>query len=214
MRLPMLLRFLAPLVAMGVATSTGTVNVIPATPAPAAMVTFNVDKAHSQVGFAVTHLGVSTVRGQFADYEASFQLDPQTKAAAAVTFNIKAASITTNNERRDGHLRSPDFFETEKFPEITFASTSVTKGRGDTYTVVGNLTMHGITKPVTLNATLTGVRATAAQGNTPAGFIAGATASGTIKRQDFGLTWSRMAEGIAMVSDDVKLEFEIEARGR
>jgi polyisoprenoid-binding protein YceI len=216
----MLLRTLLPLAAMAVATSVEPVSAPVSAPRPAtvaapstAPVRFAIDKAHSEIMFKVTHLGFSTVSGQFTDFDGSFQLDPQTKAASAVNFTIKTASINTRNERRDAHLKSADFFEAEKFPEITFASTSVTKGAGDTYTIVGNLSMHGVTRPVTLNATLGGVRPTPAQGERPAGFIAGATATGTLKRSDFGLVWNRMAEGVAVVSDDIRMEFSLEARG-
>jgi polyisoprenoid-binding protein YceI len=174
--------------------------------APVALLTFNVDPAHTMVMFKVRHLGISTVTGRFAKFAGTFQLDPASGQVGTASLTAETASITTDNDRRDADLRSPNFFSADSFPQVTFASTRVTKGSGNKYKVEGTLTMHGVTKPVTLDAELAGSR------ETPRGWIAAVNMSGTVKRKEFGLMWDRMAEGIAVVSDDVTLQIEVEAR--
>ncbi|HYW50425.1 MAG TPA: YceI family protein [Gemmatimonadaceae bacterium] len=174
--------------------------------APVAMQTFNIDASHSQVQFKVRHLGISTVTGRFGTFAGSFQLDPATGQAGAATLSVDVASVSTNNERRDGHLKSPDFFAADSFPKITFVSTGITKASGNKYKVAGNLTMRGVTKPVTLDAELAGARQTAE------GWIAAVNMTGTVKRKDYGLMWDRVTEGVAVVSDEITLDIEVEAK--
>ncbi len=207
----MLLRHLAPvalLAAPAVLAPRTAVVVAPAaaTAAVAAPVTFAVDGSHSQVLFKVRHLGVSTVTGRFTKFTGGFQFDPQTRQGGSVTFDIDATSIDTDNERRDAHLRSPDFFETEKFPKITFASTRVERVADGNYRIIGNLTMHGVTKPVTLAAEMLGPNKSGQN------WIAGINATGKISRKEFGLVWDRVTEGVSAVGDEVTLQIEIEAK--
>ena len=174
--------------------------------APVAMTTFNIDASHSQVQFKVRHLGVSTVIGRFGTFAGSFQLDPASGQAGAANIAIDVATINTGNERRDGHLKSADFFAADSFPKITFVSTGIQKVSGNKYKVMGNLTMRGVTKPITLDAELGGARQTAE------GWIAGLNMTGTIKRKEFGLMWDRITEGVSVVSDDITLDIGIEAK--
>ena len=174
--------------------------------APVAMTTFTIDAAHSQMQFKVRHLGVSTVVGRFGSFAGTFQLDPASGQASAANLSVDVASVSTGNERRDGHLKSADFFAADTFPKITFVSTAIQKVAGSKYKITGNLTMRGVTKPVTLDAELGGARQTAD------GWVAGVTMTGTIKRKEFGLMWDRITEGVAIVSDDVTLDIGVEAK--
>jgi len=174
--------------------------------APVAMTTFNIDASHSQVQFKVRHLGVSTVIGRFGTFAGTFQLDPASGQAGSANIAIDVASINTGNERRDGHLKGSDFFASDSFPKITFVSTGIQKVSGSKYKVMGNLTMRGVTKPVTLDAELGGARQTAD------GWVAGLTMSSTVKRKDYGLTWDRITEGVSVVSDDIMLDIGIEGK--
>lgn len=174
--------------------------------APVAMTTFTIDATHSQMQFKVRHLGVSTVIGRFSSFAGTFQLDPASGQASAANLSIDVASVSTGNERRDGHLKSADFFAADTFPKITFVSTAIQKVAGSKYRIAGNLTMRGVTKPVTLDAELGGARQTAD------GWVAGVTMTGTIKRKEFGLMWDRITEGVAIVSDDVTLDIGVEAK--
>lgn len=173
--------------------------------APVAMVTFNLDPAHTMVQFKVRHLGLSTVTGRFATFTGSFQLDPASGQAGNASLSIDVASINTDNDRRNAHLKSPDFFNADSFPKITFQSTSIQKLTGNKYKVNGNLTMRGVTKPVTLDGELAGTR------QTPRGWLAALSLTGTVKRKDFGLMWDRVTEGVAIVADDITLQIDIEA---
>ncbi len=174
--------------------------------APVAMTTFVIDQAHTMVQFKVRHLGLSTVTGRFGKFEGTFQLDPASGQVGAASLSIDAASITTDNERRDGDLKSPNFFAVDSFPKVTFVSTSVQKLAGTKYKVMGNLTMRGITKPVTLDGDLAGTRQRADKG-----YLAALSLTGTINRKDFGLAWSRMMEGVAIVADEVALQIDVAA---
>ena len=162
--------------------------------------TYVVDNTHASIGFKISHLVISKVAGGFNDYEASLDVDGDHLHGASAT--IKVASIDTNNDKRDGHLRSPDFFDAEKFPEITFTATTI-----QSRTMTGDLTIKGITKAVALSYELKGpIRDP--YGNTKVGF----TATGTINRQDFGLTWSKALEsGGLVVGDEVELHIDVEA---
>lgn len=174
--------------------------------APVAMTTFTIDAAHSQMLFKVRHLGISTVTGRFSTFSGNFQLDPASGQAGAASISIDAGSINTENERRNTHLKSPDFFAADSFPKITFVSTGITKVSGNKYKVAGNLTMRGVTKPVTLDAEVAGTRQTAE------GWLAAVNMTGTVKRKEYGLMWDRVTEGVAVVSDDVTLQIEVEAK--
>jgi polyisoprenoid-binding protein YceI len=173
---------------------------------PVAMTTFNIDPAHSMMLFKVRHLGLSTVTGRFAKFAGTFQLDPATGQAGSASLKIETASVSTDNERRDGHLRSPDFFAADSFPQISFESTRIEKLSGNKYRMAGNLTIRGVTKPVTLEGELAGTR------QTPQGWLAAVNLTGSVKRKEFGLMWDRLTEGVAVVSDDVVLQLEVEAK--
>lgn len=168
---------------------------------------WDVDASHSRVGFGVRHMMVSTVHGSFTKFTGTVALDDADIAKSKVHIEIDAASVTTENEKRDEHLRSPDFFDTAKFPKLVFDSTRIEKVAADKLNVFGNLTIKGVTKPVTLAVTgLTG------EVKDPwGGTRRGATATTKINRKDFGLTWSKALEtGGAVVGDDVNIELEIE----
>ncbi len=175
--------------------------------APVAMSTFTIDAVHSNLMFKVKHLGISTVTGRFATFGGTFQMDPASGQTGSANLSIDVASITTGSERRDGHLKSADFFAADSFPKITFTSTQITKVRGTMYKVAGNLTIRGVTKPVVLDAELGGPR------KTPDGYLAAINMTGMVKRKDFGLMWDRITEGVAVVSDEIQLIIEVEAKG-
>ena len=163
------------------------------------MATYNIDKSHSEVLFQVRHL-VTKVRGRFDDFEGTIEFDESNASASSVAVTIQAASIDTNEKDRDTHLRSGDFFDVEKFPTLTFKSTSVS-GSGESYNVVGDLTIHGETRQVTLPATFLG-HATDPWGNKRVGF----ESEITINRKDFGLNWNAALEaGGFLVGDEIKL---------
>lgn len=182
-------------------------NAAPAAPPTIQAGTYVVDGAHSTVGFRVRHLGISTVNGQFGQFEGRVTVPrANTLAGMGTTATIQATSISTNNERRDNHLRSADFFDVALYPTITFTSTSIRVLPNDRFALTGNLTMHGVTKPVILNGVYTG---TATQGTTTKIAL---NAEGRINRKDFGLTWNRAIEaGGVVVSEEVSLVLEIEA---
>ena len=165
--------------------------------------TFTVDPAHSEVTFQIRHL-VSQVRGRFNDFTGTIQMDPKNLPGSSVEFQIKAASIDTNQPDRDKHLRSADFFDAEKFPEITFKSKSIKPAGKETYNVTGTLTMHGVSKEVTLPVTYLGQ---ASMRGTRAGF---ATAT-TLDRKDYGIVWNHALDnGGTILGDDVKVEINLE----
>lgn len=165
-----------------------------------AQTTFKVDKSHSKLGFAITHMMISEVEGQFNSFDASFVSAKDDFSDAKIELTADVNTINTNSERRDGHLKSPDFFDAAKYPAITFKSTSFTKTGDKTYKLVGDLTMHGVTKSVTLDATLTGTAA----GRDGKKIVAFKT-TGTINRIDFGVGKSNPGQG-----DDVTLNAKME----
>lgn len=170
------------------------------------MKTWNIDQAHSTIGFKVKHLMVSTVRGGFTDFSGNINAEDETFENASISFSANTASITTNNEGRDGHLKSADFFDAEQFPTISFTSTSFTK-KEEGFELKGDLTLKGVTKSITLSATSDGV-GTGMDGKKVVGF----DVKGTIHRPDFNLTWNASLEsGGFVVSDDVTLDIHIEA---
>jgi len=168
--------------------------------------TWVIDKNHSEASFRIRHI-VSNVSGRFNDFEGTISVDKEKPAESSVTFKIKAESIDTGNERRDGHLRSPDFFDVENHPEITFESTRVEPKGGDLYHVTGNLTMHGVTKEITLPVQFLG--STAGMGGRE---TAGFEIETTLDRKDYGLVWNRdLDQGGLLLGDEVKVRIGIEA---
>jgi polyisoprenoid-binding protein YceI len=167
--------------------------------------TYAVDPAHSTVEFIVRHLMIAKVRGRFTTFTGQVALPSGSDLPSSISATIKAASIDTREEQRDGHLRSADFFDAEKFPQLTFRSTRI-HGEPDEFTIDGDLTIHGVTHPVKLNGTFEG-RATDPWGNQRIGYAA----HGKISRKDFGLTWNAALEtGGVAVSDEVRLELNVE----
>jgi polyisoprenoid-binding protein YceI len=176
-----------------------------ALPAQAADI-YNIDPGHSQVGFQVRHL-VTQVSGKFNDYKGAVQLDPAKLEGSSVDFAIKTASIDTGVPDRDKHLRSADFFDVEKFPEITFKSKSVKATGKDQYAVTGTFTMHGVSKEITLSVTFNGT-AKDPWGGQRAGF----SAETTLNRKDYGIVWNKALDnGGALLGDDVKIAVNLEA---
>jgi polyisoprenoid-binding protein YceI len=168
--------------------------------------TWNVDAAHSKVGFAVKHMGVATVRGEFGEFEGSLVFGDDL-ASSTASGTVKTASVDTNQEPRDEHLRSADFFESETYPEISFASTSIEKIDDETVKITGDLTMHGETHPIELEAELGGVE-TGPQGETRTGL----EVTGTLSRKEWGMKFNAaLGSGNAVVSDKVKLTLDIAA---
>jgi polyisoprenoid-binding protein YceI len=167
---------------------------------------YTLDVTHSRLGFSARHAMVTTVRGAFTDFEGTAHVDTADPAASTVEVRIKAASIDTGVPDRDAHLRSADFFDAENNPEITFRSTDVSRD-GDDWTVTGDLTINGITKPVTIEFESTG-SARDPFGNLRIGF----EGSTNLSRKEWGLTWNAALEtGGFLVSDKIKLEFDISA---
>lgn len=160
-----------------------------------AQTTWNIDKSHSTIGFSVPHMAVSETEGAFKDFESTVVSKTADFNGAEVTFTAKTASIDTENERRDGHLKSADFFDAEKFPEITFKG--IIKKAGKKYVLEGDFTMHGVTKKVKFDVTYGGTI------DTGRGTKAGFKLVGKINRQDYGLTWSNKAPGGELVVGDV-----------
>ncbi|OZC66141.1 polyisoprenoid-binding protein [Rhodococcus sp. 15-725-2-2b] len=166
--------------------------------------TWVIDPAHSTVGFTVRHLVVSKVRGRFQTFSGTITVAED--GTPSVDAEIDVASITTDNEQRDGHLKTADFFEVEKFPTATFKSTSVKADGGD-FVVTGDFTLHGVTNSIDLKLEFNGVNA--GMGNGP---VAGFEASTVINRKDFGISIDMPLEGGgAVVGDKITLNLEIEA---
>jgi polyisoprenoid-binding protein YceI len=172
---------------------------------------YGFDKAHSHIGFSVKHI-LSKVPGEFKDYDGSFSFDPANPQSGKIDVTIQAASISTDNDMRDHHLQSPDFFDAEKYPTITFKSTGVSKGDGDNkYTVVGDLTLHGVTKSVTLDVDYMGADTMplGKDGKMVANIV-GFSATTKIDRRDYGLVWNKtLASGNLMVSNDVNITLDV-----
>jgi polyisoprenoid-binding protein YceI len=168
--------------------------------------TYQIDPAHSSAHFTVRHMMVTNVHGGFKKVTGSVTYDPQNPAASTVQAEIDAASINTNDEQRDTHLRTADFLDVEKFPTITFRSTKVEAAGEGEFKITGDLTIHGVTRPVVLN-----VEGPAPEGKDPWGNTrTGATATTKIKRSDFGLTWNAALEtGGILVGDDLKIELDL-----
>ena len=175
---------------------------VPVTASP-----WSIDPAHSNAHFTVRHMMISNVRGEFSLVSGNVQLDPSDVTRTQIDVEIKAASINTREEKRDAHLRSADFFDVEKYPDITFRSKRiVAKGEGD-FQVLGDLTIHGVTREV----------AFAVEGPTPVvkdpwgNLRIGITANAKINRKDFGLVWNALVEGGGvLVGEEVKIELDAE----
>ncbi|MFF7336692.1 YceI family protein [Streptomyces sp. NPDC008163] len=189
--------------AAAAATTTAVVD-----PALAALTgDYTIDPAHSSIGFTVRHAMVTNVRGSFAEHEGSLKLDGGDPANSSASIDVKIASVDTGIKDRDGHLVSGDFFDAEKFPLMTFRSTSAEQLGGDKYRVTGDLTIKDVTRPLAIDLEFNG-SATDVYGNERVGFEGGAE----ILRSDWGLTWNAALEtGGVMVSDKVKLNFDISA---
>jgi polyisoprenoid-binding protein YceI len=171
----------------------------------AEMARYNADLDHSIVGFDVAHMVVSRTNGRFTDFQGSVVMDPDTKEIKSIDAVIQTVSVNTNNKKRDDHLRSADFFDVAKYPTMTYKMKSYTK-TGDQYTAIGDLTLRGVTKEITLSGTFNGAVADPF-GNTRVGF----TGEGTINRKDFGMQWTKtMDKGGLVVGDTVKIKLEIE----
>ncbi|HXI99465.1 MAG TPA: YceI family protein [Gemmatimonadaceae bacterium] len=170
----------------------------------AAPSTWKIDPTHSELSFTIRHM-VSKVRGQFDVWTGTIIADPSDWSTASVEVVAQTSTIDTNNERRDADLRSDNHFDADANPTVTFRSTKVTRLAGDSLTVAGNLTIHGITRPVVLRGHFNGM--TGAPGKRRAGF----DAETTINRKDFNMNWNRIVEGSAMVGDEVKIEIDIAA---
>jgi len=167
---------------------------------------WQIDTAHSEVQFKVKHMMISTVTGYFSSFDASAETEGDDFSNAQVTFTADLSSISTNNEQRDTHLKSADFFDAENHPQLKFASTKIEKTGDEEFLMNGDLSIRGTTKPVTLKVEFGGI-AVDPWGNTRAGF----TIDGKINRKDFGLNWSAVTEaGGIVVSDEVRLHVNAE----
>lgn len=166
---------------------------------------WNIDVAHSSAEFGVQHLVISQVKGAFTKFEGKLALDEADVTRSSVAATIDVNSIHTRDAQRDGHLKSPDFFDTAKYPTMTFKSTKVRKAGKDKLAVTGDLTLHGVTKPVTLDVTTT-PEVKGMQGETRRGFHA----TTKIKRQDYGLAWSGAVEAGPVVGDVVTIQLDLE----
>lgn len=169
--------------------------------------TWTIDPDHSTVGFKIRHLMVSNVNGRFETYKGTINLNDTDISKSKVEVSIDAASINTNVQKRDEHLRSPDFFDVAKFPQLTFVSKGISKKGADGLLLTGDLTIHGVTKEVVLD-----VAELTAESKDPWGNIRrGATATTKINRKDFGLLWNAALEtGGVLVGDEVTITLEVE----
>lgn len=167
---------------------------------------YSIDPMHSHVGFAVKHLVISTVKGHFTEFDVEAQADPDDLTTGKLTATIKAASVTTGVDDRDNHLRSDDFFNAEKYPTITFSSTSIEHAGNNRYKVSGDLTIRETTKPIDLDVEIEG------PATDPYGYERfGLSAKGKINRVEYGLKYSAALEtGGLVVAEDVRLDLEAE----
>ncbi len=169
--------------------------------------TYTIDPAHSRIGFVARHAMVTKVRGGFNEFEGRFEIDADNVGNSSAEVTIQAASVDTRNADRDEHLRSNDFFAMDRYPEIRFVSTDVEQVDDTNYRVTGDLTLRGVTNPVTIDLEFTG-SATDPWDNTRVGF----EGSTKVNRKDWGLNWNTPLDGGGiLVSDKVTLEFEISA---
>ena len=172
---------------------------------PAQAAEYTIDPGHSKVLFKAKHLGISTVTGRFDKFSGSYEFDPKDFKSAKVSATIESASVNTDNERRDTHLKSADFLEAAKYPQLTFVSKEVKNVGEGKFKVTGDMTLHGVTKPITLDAEFGGI---AKDRNSERSAF---NATGKINRKDFGLTWSRLTEaGGLVVGEEITIILEIE----
>ena len=168
--------------------------------------TWAIDPTHTTIGFSIRHAMIAKVRGRFTEFEGTFVIDGENVTASTASLSIQAASLTTENADRDGHVKSADFLDVENFPTLTFTSTSAVQ-QGSTFTVTGDLTIHGVTQSIPVEFELTGT-STDPWGVNRIGF----EGSADISREAFGLTWNTALEtGGVLVSDTVKLVLDVEA---
>ena len=166
---------------------------------------WSIDPTHSEVQFKVKHLVISTVTGNFNKFEGTIETENEDFTDAKIHFEIDTNSIDTNQEQRDGHLKSPDFFDSAKFPKIVFNSSSFKKVNGNQYKLTGTLTIKDVTKPIELEVEYGG-SATDPYGNNKAGF----EVTGKINRKDYGLSWSAITEaGAIVVADEIKININV-----
>jgi len=171
-----------------------------------AVTKWQIDSTHSEVQFKVKHMMISTVTGYFSNFNATVETEGEDFTTAKAEFTADLSSISTNNEQRDAHLKSADFFDAENHPQVTFKSSRLEKVDDENYTLHGDLTIRGTTKPVTLKVEFGGI-AVDPWGNTRVGF----TIDGKINRKDYGLNWSAVTEaGGIVVSDEVRLHINAE----
>jgi polyisoprenoid-binding protein YceI len=168
--------------------------------------TYSLDRAHTTVEFVVRHLMITKVRGRFTTFDGQIELASGSDLPVAISASIDAASIDSREDQRDAHLRSADFFEVEKYPTLTFESTRI-DGTPDEFTIDGKLTIHGVTRDVSLSANFEG------RANDPWGGVrTGYSAHTTINRKDYGLTWNAALEtGGVVVGDEIRIELNVEA---
>ena len=167
--------------------------------------TWNIDGSHTRTGFSVKHLVISDVKGEFSKTEGKAQIDEADLSKSSIEVTIDAASVDTRDAKRDNHLKSADFFDVAKYPSITFKSTKVDAGKDGALTVTGDLTMHGVTKPVTLEGSITKAI------TDPWGLTRrGASFTGKLDRKAWGITWGKMTDVGAVVGDEVKLDIQAE----
>ncbi len=177
-----------------------TTQILPATG------TWTIDASHSEVGFSVRHLGISKTRGRFGAFTGTLQVDAENPANSSVEVSIDATSVDTKDAGRDEHLRGADFFDVEQFPTLSFRSTAV-RGAGSDWTVEGELTIRGVTRPVVLDTELVGLEKDP-WGNDRVGFAA----TTEVNREEFGLTWNAALEtGGVLVGKTVKIHLDVEA---
>ncbi|MBS2030556.1 MAG: polyisoprenoid-binding protein [Deltaproteobacteria bacterium] len=179
-------------------------------PALAHASSYEIDPVHTTTGFSVKHMMVATVHGRFEKVSGTVSIDDANPANDKINVDIDATSITTDNEKRDGHLKSPDFFDVAKFPKITFVSKSAKAAGAGAVDVTGDLTMHGVTKPVTLHVTDISPNVASPMDKKN---HRGASATATLNRQDFGVKWNAPTSGKAgdvVVSDEVKIQIDAE----
>ncbi|MGE7622293.1 YceI family protein [Viridibacillus sp. NPDC096237] len=171
------------------------------------MTKYNVDQAHSNLGFQVKHMMISKVKGNFGSFTADIDANPEDLTGASIKFEIDVASINSNNADRDTHLKSSEFFDVEQFPKMTFVATNIKSTSNGEYEITGDFTIKGVTKSVTFEAEYGG------KGTNPWGQeVVGFEAETKINRKDFGLTWNAALEtGGVLVGDDININIELEA---
>lgn len=180
---------------------------IPPPAASSALTHWAIDPSHTTLGFSLAHLVIARVRGEFGKVSGLLALDEVDPARSSIEATVDVASINTRDDARDAHLRSADFFDTARFPTATFKSTHITRAREGVFTVDGELSLHGVTGALTLEVVGLEQEVTDPWGNTKRA----ATATGTLRRKDFGITWNKtLDKGSLALGDDVQLSFELE----